>query len=267
IDWPTFRQSFLPAGDETILTVTPLNGLVKTLKGYKLAPNGVLFETKDDQDLHLILDGKQFEMATNSVIPITTWTDYSIGNEDDPKNRTQVPEPKPAQAVGVAPMDLRQDQFQSMHEVTVQRISLEKQNDGSEKTVVEEISGIAFKRETISKAVPAGLWGNVFQPNVNGTKLVEGATTGLKLSPRGKGEGGTTHSLPRANLSYDTEVISEAFDLAEPSPALLDDGVVSEKNLNPRPSFAERDDLLAFFWDRVELENTQNRATATELLI
>lgn len=143
IDWNTFRTSFLPASDQDIVSISLVNG-IKT-------------QTETGSGIDWIIDVKNFEFETNSLIPIKR----SISSEG---NKT----------FGIAPMDLKSEQVDSSLQITIKK----KLNNN---TVADADVLHAFKLEPILKNMPVGLWGTSVNPSLNGQKFVEAVLTGYRI--------------------------------------------------------------------------------------
>jgi len=98
IDWPTFKDSFLPKGDENDwLSLTVVDGLLDNVEDPTVAGENIS-----------IVNPKELQFTTNSIIPITE-TKYN-------KNSLTDVYPK----FGVAPMDLKSDHVKSELTLTVE---------------------------------------------------------------------------------------------------------------------------------------------------
>lgn len=176
IEWLAFRQSFLP---QTIYGITVQSGLVKSLKGYALDDKNELVQKAGSTAVHWLLDPKDLALTINSVIPIHSW---QLNGE----LATQFPH-----SVGVAPMDVRKESFTSNFEITIT-------NDD-------------FTFEPITKPVPAGLWGNIYAPNVNDSSMVPDTVCGFQVSLKEQADEGIGHAIEKKKLSSDTEIIQDAY--------------------------------------------------------
>lgn len=176
IEWPAFRQSFLP---QTIYGITVQSGLVKSLKGYELDDKGELVQKAGSTAVHWLLDPKDLALTINSVIPIHSW---QLNGE----LATQF-----THSVGVAPMNVRKESFTSNFEITIT-------NDD-------------FTFKPITKPVPAGLWGNIYAPNVNDSSMVSDTVCGFQVSLKEQADEGIGHAIEKKKLSSDTEIIQDAY--------------------------------------------------------
>ena len=254
IDWPTFRTSFLPSGDENILTISAVDGLISTIKGWTLDANGDLVKTNNSKDQHLSFNAKHFAMATNCVIPVTQYG--IIGAKDVTQTIVRV---------GVAPMDVRKDEFESEHRIKIERIG----RDANDKVKIDDVSDIEFTVEAgdhNKKAMPVGLWGNVFQPNVNSHAMIDDVIAGITIKPKLQGEGGRTQAIPRTNLSYDTEIVQQAFTIDDVWTPTIGNQI-SDNALKPSSAAQKRRDaMLTSFMDASEFSSRQATISGEELL-
>lgn len=59
--------------------------------------------------------------------------------------------------------------------------------------------------------MPAALWGDALQPNLNGGKFIDNALSGFELTPAKPPLAAATHAIARNKLQYDTTPVESAF--------------------------------------------------------
>ncbi|MEG4144666.1 DUF6603 domain-containing protein [Microcoleus sp. Pol12B5] len=67
-----------------------------------------------------------------------------------------------------------------------------------------------FSLEPIYKNIPAGLWGQSTEVNING-ELIKNVLSGFKIKPAKSAKPGKTKAIDRKNLAYDIESIESAY--------------------------------------------------------
>ncbi|GJM33965.1 MAG: hypothetical protein DHS20C18_29660 [Saprospiraceae bacterium] len=170
IDWNTFRASFLPASDQDIVSISVISGI----KQQPEANSGVDW----------IIDTKNFEFETNSVIPIKQGP-LALDTANT--------------AFGIAPMDLKSDQVDTGLEVYIKRKS------ASDNVPDVALNG-AFHFEPIAKKVPTALWGTSVKPNLNGRKF-DNTLMGyrIKLITQERAPGNSPDAIDRHKFQFATK--------------------------------------------------------------
>jgi hypothetical protein len=123
IDWPTFKESFLPS-DTAVCTIAVTQGVVRQLEQANGAP---LF----------IVNAKDFELVTNSVIPTKQASYYA-----EPLTNGQANTHFGARSMGVSDGDL-----ETTHNIQITR-------NGT------EVNKGEFSFEPATQQIPTGLWGD-----------------------------------------------------------------------------------------------------------
>jgi hypothetical protein len=212
LDWPTFKQSFLPA-DITICGVTVSDGLVSK-------------SSQGTDDLG-ILNPKSFTIVTSSAIPssqahiVNDLAVQELYYTQDDAQETYIPfsvavdgslvQTQPSGvlkqnlgAPAVAPMGVSAAQFSSTY-----TISMTNNN-----THVET----AFAYTPVLKSMPVGLWGQSTQSDPNAPQFVDNALAGFEIRPAAPPDSGGTAQIERSKLLYDPEVVSSAYTWTTPTP-------------------------------------------------
>lgn len=203
IDWPTFKQSFLPT-DAAICGISVTDGLISK-------------QSQDTSDLGVI-NPKYFVLTTNSLIPssqshihndlavsqvyysesetLTSFRASSAGG-----NLTQAQPPgakmKATGSLAIGPMGIQSSQFTSRHTIVITR-------DGNN---VEQ----DFAYTPILKNVPVAMWGQSLNPNLNGQRFVNDALSGFEIRPMVQSAPGETAPIDSNKLRYDPEPIPAAY--------------------------------------------------------
>ena len=197
ISFTEFHQTFLPAGEDHILTLTTREGLVKELRGLRMDDQGQLIESGDQNDRLWLLNARHFHLAAESVIPVNTWR-FGDQSGEQVKN------------FGIAPMDLRPEFFVSLLEITLEHFE-----DGKSQNITREFLPVETDKLLITKPMPVGMWGASFQPALNGPTMVDDLLTGFHILPGAEPAPGITHAVDRKNLSF--EMVSHDECLLEPA--------------------------------------------------
>lgn len=200
--WEAFRKAFLPAADGAMIAVSARGGLVREMKGYHMDEEGQVRPSQNQNDSHWLMAARDFHVAVDAAIPANRW---QIGDGEE--------QTASGTAFGISPMDVRPDGVTSVLHVTVERwekgwVKLEMAIGdvaGSARTADPEL-----RLKPIRKAVPAALWATVHRPDVNHSPLLPGVFTGFELVPGRSPRPGQTHSVPRKNLAFDTELVDGA---------------------------------------------------------
>jgi hypothetical protein len=206
INWPTFKQSFLPP-DAAICGISVTNGLVSK-------------QSQDASDLGVI-NPKYFVLVTNSLIPSSQahihndlvvsqvyytesgtqqlLTSFSASLADGNLVQAQLPgaKMKATGPLAIGPMGVSSGQFTSTHTIVITR-------DGN------NVEG-DFAYTPILKNVPVGLWGQSLSPDLNGQRFVDNALSGFEIRPTVQATPGETAPIDRSKLQYEPESIPTAY--------------------------------------------------------
>ncbi|MFN0087791.1 MAG: DUF6603 domain-containing protein [Blastocatellia bacterium] len=170
LDWPAFKSSFLP--DKEVCGIAVTGGLIAK-------------SSQEPSDLGII-NPKTFSLTTNSVIPSTA----SRYSRKDPGQAVPL---VPSQEIygtpgrfGIAPMEVKADGLTSMHTITIKR-------EG-------DFVGEEFVYAPIFKKAPAGLWGEVMTPELNGKPFIENALSGFEIRPKSTATSGAVVTIERGKL-------------------------------------------------------------------
>ncbi|MDJ0510213.1 MAG: hypothetical protein QNJ64_13300 [Crocosphaera sp.] len=173
ISWSEFKTSFLPASEE-VCTIRVKQGILKAIE-------------KDSSELWII-NPKEFTLIVGSVIPIKT------ADSVDFIDNTRQQEP-----VGIAPMAANDNQFsQSDCQITITY---------NQSNIEQEFSYVPVR-----KNVPIALWGEEQQTDLNGEKFVHNVLSGFEVKPKNPPKPGETQEIPKGNLSYDTENLTNFYE-------------------------------------------------------
>ncbi|NUO79045.1 hypothetical protein HUU05_03135 [candidate division KSB1 bacterium] len=184
ISWATFSESFLPAQAAAgkaahVCGVAIAAGLLRTIK----TENG---------DERWIVHPQKLRLITNSLIPATR---AKIAGDTTFDDRDYV---VTVSSFGVGPMALKaSDLANACHSITVQREGSPANDD--------------FAYQPVLKKIPAALWGETLQPNLNGGKFIDNALSGFELTPAKPPLAAATHAIARNKLQYDTTPVESAF--------------------------------------------------------
>ena len=173
ISWSEFKQSFLPAKPE-VCSIAMKTGLLRTIG-------------EGDSELWIV-NPKAFTLTTSSVIPVKTSEASNVGalGVSD-------------EEFGVAPMNLAAKDFtESQYTISITE----------NKTGVEA----EFEYIPIRKNVPAALWGESSDTNLDGKKFINDALSGFEIRPKNPPKPGQTQDIDRRNLSYDSESLTDYYD-------------------------------------------------------
>lgn len=191
IDWPQFRQSFLPAKDEEICTITVSDGMVQQDRPSPDA-NGSGDGLGTINPLELVL-------ATDSVVPSKTARLGEAGHD------TALPTDGATLAFGIGPMDRKDGDLR-----TTQRIVV---------THGGKAYGEHFEYRPLRKNLPFALWGGELRPSMNNPQMVGDMLTGYEIRPKAPREPDDAPWLPRGALQETTPLFSEdAFGWSAPAP-------------------------------------------------
>lgn len=188
ISWATFNESFLPAQTAAgkaahVCGVAIAAGLLRTIK----TENG---------DERWIVHRQTLRLITNSLIPARR---AKIAGNDTFDARDYV---ATVSSFGVGPMALKAgDLAKACHSITVQR----------EGSPANSPANDDFAYLPVLKKMPAALWGEALQPNLNGGKFIDNALSGFELTPAKPPLAAATHTIARDKLQYDTTPVESAF--------------------------------------------------------
>lgn len=185
IDWETFKESFLP-GDEAVCTLTVTQGLVRQL------------ETAEGTPL-FIVNAKEFELVTNSVIPTKQASYYA-----EPLTKAQA-----NTHFGARSMGIKDDDLETTHNIKITRNGV-------------EVNKTEFSFEPATQQIPTGLWGDarvttsrsterLLPPEPNEQQFLENTFSGFRILPGNPPAPGNTQSIDVIKLLHDIEPIKDAY--------------------------------------------------------
>ncbi|NEP00904.1 MAG: hypothetical protein F6K58_20005 [Symploca sp. SIO2E9] len=187
IEWEDFKKSFLPA-DEEVCNIAVSEGLVKHIKN-------------DTEDI-LIVNPKEFELVTNSTIPIN-----KVIKGEGPE---QIEDNGFNTEFGIRPMALKGKDLTSTHKIKITRKGTDENSTDTD--VTKE-----FQFNPITKNVPSGLWSEpdenqlenpiVNTPKVNADKFVDNTLSGFRIEPANQPPAGNTEHIEVSQLQYDVETV------------------------------------------------------------
>ena len=149
IGWQQFRESFLPAGkdmDESLCKLVVAEGSLKDLSDNK------------NLEIDWIVNPGGLKLYGSSAIPLK---EVRFGNP-----QREVCETK----VGVAPMDLKHEDFHSAQTITVKRGATNVESE--------------FQFTPIYGNAPKALWGESITPNLDDSPMVKNTLSGYELTPK-----------------------------------------------------------------------------------
>jgi hypothetical protein len=168
IVWEKFKKAFLPK-NEDVLTASVIGGKVTQHGSQKKE------STKEaSKDLGTI-NPRELAIAVHSAIPIKyqqqdNWLGMGTANE----------------AVGIAPMDRKPEEWTSSLTVTIRRS-------------VTNVNG-EFKTTPVLRNVPSALWGSSMKAKDRASDLIEGALVGYEIRPSREFEAATPSVDPFAAI-------------------------------------------------------------------
>ena len=185
IDWPTFKASFLPSETE-VCTIAVTQGLVRQLEQ---ANGNPLF----------IVNAKDFELVTNSVIP-TKQASYNA----EPLTNGQANTHFGARSMGVSDRDL-----ETTHNIKITR-------NGT------EVNKGEFSFEAATQQIPTGLWGDakvkmsgdkerLVPPETNEQQFLEKTLSGFRIVPGKPPAPGKTQSIEVTKLLNDIDTTENPY--------------------------------------------------------
>lgn len=185
IDWATFKTSFLP-DDASVCTIAVTQGLVRQLEQANGTP---LF----------IVNAKDFELVTNSVIP-TKQASYNA----EPLTNEQANTHFGARSMGISDRDL-----ETTHNIQITRNGTKVDKD-------------EFSFEVATQQIPTGLWGDakvkdtpsgerLLPPETNEQQFLENTLSGFRIVPGKPPAPGNTQSIEVTKLQYDIEPTNNPY--------------------------------------------------------
>lgn len=185
INWETFKASFLP-DDAAVCTLTVTQGLVRQL------------ETAEGTPL-FIVNAKEFELVTNSVIPTKQASYYA-----DPLTKAQA-----NTHFGARSMGIKDDDLETTHNIKITRNGV-------------DVNKSEFSFEPATQQIPTGLWGDarvtmsrsterLLPPQPNEQQFLENTLSGFRILPGNPPKPGNTQSIDVAKLQYDIVPIKDAY--------------------------------------------------------
>lgn len=171
IDWPTFKQAFLPDA-AAVVSLAVEEGLL----------------TRGDSGVgHLgTLNARQLRLATNSLVPATTLQFGATRLDGLP-------------SVGIASVNVPRGGIESRHVVSITRAVGD--NAEAEEDVTDE-----FRFDLVRKDVPSALWGPPAGgiPPLNPTdRFIEDAVCGIRITPRNPPAALASHMIDVAAVEYE----------------------------------------------------------------
>jgi len=219
LEWRGFREDFLPKGkDDDLCSIAAVDGVLNDLS------------KQDDHDIDWVINPGRLKLSTLSAIPVKQ---VILGKEKSIPYKAKI---------GIAPMDLKDKDFQS-----IQRIAIKRNGENAETD---------FDFAPIHQNSPRALWGEQIKPNLNDSPLVQNTVTGFDIMPKEKPDPAATTILPISQLMCKGEDVKNAFGLEKTvsqKQLIIDDQDRSEKiistlnstdeiRLNIIRSFGFRDD-------------------------
>lgn len=185
INWPTFKVSFLP-DNAAVCTIAVTQGLVRQLEQ---ANGNPLF----------IVNAKEFELVTNSVIPTKKASYYA-----EPLTNEQANTHFGARSMGVSDGDL-----ETTHNIRITR-------NGT------DVNKSEFSFEPATQQIPTGLWGDakvknttsgerLLPPETNEQQFLENTLSGFRIVPGKPPAPGNTQSIEVTKLQYDIEPTNNPY--------------------------------------------------------
>jgi hypothetical protein len=185
IDWSTFKTSFLPS-DTAVCTIAITQGTTRQL------------EQADGTPL-FIVNAKEFELVTNSVIP-TKQASYSAERLTSENTNTHFG----ARSMGVSDGDL-----ETTHNINITR-------NGS------QVDKSEFRFEPVTQKAPTGLWGDarvttsrgtekLLPPEANEKQFLENTLSGFRIVPGKPPKPGNTQNIDVAKLQYDIDLQGNSY--------------------------------------------------------
>ena len=188
IDWDDFKDSFLPAATE-ICNIAVSKGLVRQVKN-------------TNEDI-VIINPREFELVTNSTIPIKLASASSEAINTGDANTT----------FGIRPMAVRDESITSTHIIKVTLFG-----DGGNQ---DDVTNNLFAFEPLTKTAPSSLWSQpsedeaedkvVKKPKVNSAQFVENSLSGFRVIPKQHPPVGNTEDIDAAILQYDVTPVDSAY--------------------------------------------------------
>lgn len=185
IDWPTFKVSFLP-DNAAVCTIAVTQGLVRQLEQ---ANGNPLF----------IVNAKDFELVTNSVIPTKKASYYA-----EPLTNEQANTHFGARSMGVSDGDL-----ETTHNIQITR-------NGT------QVNKSEFSFEPATQQIPTGLWGDakvknttsgerLLPPETNEQQFLDNTLSGFRIVPGKPPAPGNTQSIEVTKLQYDIDTTENPY--------------------------------------------------------
>ena len=262
IPWTQFRDSFLPQDPATktapvvqggaahsapakapavahpakwlpnnVCSVTVKRGLVKTIK---------VKNAKTHQDGEAwIINPKQFHLVADSVLPITATTinGKSYGTP-----------------VGIAPMGVKTGQITTTYKITISGAG----------------SNANFAFQPLKKAVPAALWGDNLQPDINGKRTIPDLLTGFEITPAEPVHAPKTHPIDKKNLAFDTQDRNSAYEFVAPktfATAAKQTKQAVNKSINRKTTVDRRNKMLKSLGFHTPMLETELGPNPADLLL
>jgi hypothetical protein len=227
IDWPTFSTSFLPEAS-AVCSLNVKNGLIS-------APTS--------GPVQWILNPKDLVLTAGTAIPILSAT----------LNGQAIAGITPA-PFGVSPMKLTTQDLTSEYAITIFSPTV---------TVTED----DFACKPVNKDLPAGLWGQKFQPDLKDAAFVPGALTGFEISLKQPPDGGETVAVPDGVLQLEPETLP-AYTWGGPLAYMPNTATDADRRtqitqtITAPATISARDQLLQDLQLEIPIDVTPNLATS-----
>jgi hypothetical protein len=191
IDWPQFRQSFLPE-DSKVCTVAVRDGLVQHAEPDGTADGG--------SDGMVTINPRELVLATDSVVPSKT----ALRGEAD--HETALPTDGATLGFGIGPMNKKDGDLR-----TTQRVVI---------THDDKPADDHFEYRPLTKNLPFALWGGELSPSMSNPQMVNDMLTGYEIRPKAPLEPGDAPGIPRSALQSATPLFTEddSFGWLSPAP-------------------------------------------------
>jgi hypothetical protein len=193
IDWSTFRESFLPAENDKICSISVKDGLVRTIG--------------ESEAERWIINPKNFSLTIDSAVPAKTAFKKDIELNNTGNSR-----------FGIGSMAVQPAGLSSEFIITITR---------EQESIEDE-----FQYIPILKKVPTAMWGTTLTTDLNGPQFIDNALCGFEIKPAAPPPPGDTRDIDRAELAYDTTLIPGSFQWEEAvllNSKKLDDNIRSNK--------------------------------------
>lgn len=184
IAWDEFRGSFLPKDEGKIVSIQAVKGLVKELKATEMTGFDVGPSQQPDAT-HWMVNSHHLDFAISMIAP-----DTQAGVQ-----------------AGIPAMGLTPDDVRISHSI---KVMMGNGADG------EEVPESDFNIEAVQGGAPAGLWGDPRAADINSSRNIADTVRQFRMTAPPKPDGDTPIEVERKSLSFDTEVMADAFGWRDP---------------------------------------------------